>query len=365
MNANIFLRKIIGCVLVSFFSTVSFAQTEEKTLNVDVLSSGAEARQEAFQQAVEIVSKELAAKRLGATFLNEHAKRFQSDVLSNSEKYVLSVKGTGSKPEGSGTRVSVVLSISNSAFDSVLRESGLLQLSRQNLGAVIFIEDGDRAKQEGPWWAQAQYVPPESKTVEFQKKITTELKRRGIEVLDSKKVYASIPPELRKANFNREDLIQIGKQNGASIVLFGLLNVKSKDRVIYHGQWVQVPAEKMLSEVQGEAKSLNEAADKFLEPVQKAQAMGTLNSKPFALRIRGELSPKELKDFKEELAAKVTDLRSIHERYLSRGDFSYEVESPQAPSNLVSSIQALSFKDFQLKASLEGEDQILLSVKKR
>src|SRR5690606_33927041 len=110
----------------------SLAQVEERNFEVEVSSKGPEARQEAFQKAIQVISKEMAERRLGGQFLNEHMKRFESDVLSKSEKYILSVKGTGVKTLEEGSKVGVSLTVSLDGFDSVLRQSGLMQLSRHS-----------------------------------------------------------------------------------------------------------------------------------------------------------------------------------------------------------------------------------------
>lgn len=358
------LKKSAVLVALILFNPIALAQMGERSIEVEVSSRGSEARSEAFQKAIDQVSKEMAERRLGVEFLNENLKRFENDVVAKSDKYILSIKGGATQATDSGTRMQVILNVSQDAFEATLRQSGLMQLSRQNLKAVLLLEEKDKALKEGPWWSQVEAHELSKPVQNLMTKLAQDLKRRGIDIVLQKKVFLEIPSELKKSNLNRSDLIQIGRQHQASLVLFGLVESKGSS-FIYHGQWIQVPAERMLSEVQGEAKDVAQTSEKLIEPVLKAQTLGTLNTRPFVLRVRGSLSPKELKSFQDELSSKVRDIRSLKERLMARGDFSFEAESPQAPAALVDTIQGLSFKDFQLKASLDGEDQILLSVKRR
>lgn len=323
-----------------------------------VSSTGAEARSEAFQKATEDLSKELALSRLGKDFLEKNQKRFENEVLTKSEKYILSLRSKSVQ----GSVFKVELSYSIEAFDRLLRESGLVQLSRQNLRVLLLVEEKNQAIGAGPWWVKdSGEMKPLAKEV-FQA-LGKELTSRGIEVLSPGAIRKSLPEEYKKANLMREELVNAGTSMGVTLVYFGLVAPGSSG-VIYHGQWVQVPAARILEEVQGEA-SKTELGAKIIAPVKVAQSQGTLNTRPFLLTIEGDLSPKQLDQLKSRMRSGVRDLRSMKERVIRQGKFTFEAESPQAPKALADILKTLSFQDFQHRVSLNGEDEILLRIEKR
>ena len=324
----------------------------------------AEARNEAFQKAIEQLSGELSMARLGTDFLEKNKKRFESEVLANSAKYILSVRGKGFSSEIGESLLTVELGYSQEAFDRVLRETGLMQLSQNTLRALVFIEDKNQAVGIGPWWAKPNgKVSSESEA--YVKALSAQLGSRGIEVVSSKDLIKSLSPEFRKANLDREELVQLGDQFGASLVFFGLISSGQKGK-IFHGQWIQVPAKRILEEVQGEEESLSALVAAILNPIISAQTQGTISSKPFLLTIRGdELTPKDLSQLKSQVISGVRDLRSLKDRVIQKGRFTFEAESSQAPEALVNLLKTLSFQDFQHSASLNDGDEILLQVKRR
>lgn len=356
-------RFIFKTIVVFFSLTInhfSFSQElSTKELVVPLESDGSETRTEAFQKAIESLSFELGSTRLGKDFLEANKKRFESEVLPQSQKYILSVKSKGRE----GGQLKVELTYSLEAFDHALRQSGLVQLSRQNLRALVFLEDKDEAVKRAPWWVKDKGAL-KGKAEEVYQLLLKDLHARGIEAISLSQTQKSLPSEFKKANLARDELIQVGLKYGVSLVYFGLISPSAKG-VIYHGHWVQVPAKRILSEVQGEANSSKEAVQKILEPVQQAQAQGTINTKPFHLTIRGDLKPKDLTALQGQMRNQVRDLRSMKERVMSQGEFTFEAESPQSPRALVDMLKTLSFQDFQHSVSLNGEDEILLQVKRR
>jgi len=336
---------------------------ETKELSVPVESRSADARSAAFQEATESLSLELATSRLGSEFLKENQRRFENQVLSQSSKYILSVRSKGYEDTDKGVMMKVELGYSSEAFDRVLRESGLVQLSRQKLRALVLLEDRDQAVGIGPWWARSEGEMKKD-TLGIYRTLVTKLTSQGIEVVPAATVKNSLPVEFKKANFNREELLQMGQKFGATLVYFGLL-ASAADGTIFHGQWIQVPAARILNEVQGKAPNQDAVVEALMDPIKTAQAQGTLNSKPFLLTIEGDLGPKQLEHLKDQLKNDVRDLRSIKERVMRRGKFTFEAESPQSPQALADILKTLSFQDFQHKVSLDGDDEILLQVKKR
>src|SRR5690606_8713614 len=119
------------------------------------------------------------------------------------------------------------------------------------------------------------------------------LSTRGIETVAISALRNSLPSDYKKANLNREELVDLGNRVGASLVYFGLVSPGSKGQ-IYHGQWIQVPAARILEEVQGEADKKAAVVDAIMTPVRNAQSQGTLNTKPFKLTIKGRFTPKQL-----------------------------------------------------------------------
>lgn len=362
MNTKIsltFVTVFFSLALNPFY--LALAQGMETTeIVVQVPSTGPEARSEAFQKATEKLSYDLAATRLGKDFLESNKERFDKEVLSQSSKYILSVK---SKKGENDSEMKVELSYSTEAFDRVLRQSGLVQLSRQNLRAVVFMEDKDQAVGSGPWWTKENANMKEN-AQEIYNLLARALNARGIEVIPVSTIHQVLPEEYKKANLNREELVALGNRMGATLVYFGLVS-PGTNGVIYHGQWVQVPAARILDEVQGEAKSKDVASAEIIAPVKAAQAQGTLNTKPFLLTIRGKLTPKELDSLRGQMKSGIGDLRSMKERIIKQGEFTFEAESPQSPKALADILQTLSFQDFQHRVSLNGEDEILLRVEKR
>lgn len=361
MHTSIYYKivLVIFSTTLNLFNLSHAQELQTKEMSIPVTSSGAEARSEAFQKATEALSFELAASRLGAEFLENNKKRFESEVLTQSSKYILSIKGKGME----GSEAKVELSYSTDAFDRVLRQSGLLQISRQNIRALLLIEEKDQAIGAGPWWIKEK-AEMKPKAADLYKSLSTSLGSRGIEVLPFKSIQNVIPSELKKAHFNREELVELGEKLGVSLVYFGLV-AEGKKGLIYHGQWIQVPAARILEEVQGEAENQKAAVEEILTPIKVAQTQGTLSSKPFQLTIQGDLNPKELNSLKDQMRTGVRDLRSMKVRLVKSGEFTFEAESPQSPKALADIIKTLSFQDFQHRVSLNGEDEILLRVEKR
>ncbi len=337
--------------------------SETREISVDVSSRSAEARNEGFQKAIEELSKELAIARLGADFFDKNHSRFDSEILKNSSKYILSVRGKGFRSEENVTKLDVSLGYSADAFDRLLRESGLMQLSRRSLRALILLEDKDRAVGVGPWWARSEAKMPEEVASIF-KSLAAQLVSRGIEVASPKSVIQNLPPEFRKSGFAREELVQMGNQLGFTLVFYGLIAPGSKGK-IYHGQWVQVPAQRILDEVQGEEAKDSDVVAAVMKPVIEAQTQGTLNAKPFLLTVRGAFTPKQLAKIKDQLGSGIGDLRGMKPQELKRGEFTFKAESAQSPEALVRLLETLSFQDFQHRVSLNDGNEILLQLKKR
>jgi hypothetical protein len=344
----------------------------ELTQDVIVPEQGSEAKQAAFQKAVEDASTKLISETIGADALEKQAPRIKQ-VLSRSEKYILFIKGSNPEPVPEGSRIKVEMKISLDNFEALLREYGLVQSTNRVLRIVPIVSwANESGTTRNAWWVEAGSPLGGKIWGKFVGALSNRLKARNIHLAEGLSLDR-IPPALRKRQLTREEQVALAKLFDASLIVYGdvrLIKETSGEKARLQIELVDMRSQKALESTQttlGTAKDTPESlavkvADNVNDQVKSAQASGLMNLAAFKLIVHGDLNYQKLDQLRKELLEQVLDIRAMKDRLYSQGEFVFEAESNRPLSELASQIRRAHFTHLKVNAEEGSGSSLLLNV---
>lgn len=377
----------LSVLLFSFLvSSYIFArEATDLTLEINSSKSGAEAKQDAFEQATEEATHRLTEEFLGAEKTAQHWDQIRGKLLKNSSRYILFIKGSQPTQNGEQTHVTVQLRLAPDSLESLLREMGLF--STGSIRVLPLIQVSESKGSHFVWWTEttderASYSHEYFKRI-FQQ-LNTQFRSKAIYVLDptSASFRMGIPSTYRYENLKREDQVTLGQYLKADVILSGRVDIvkahpeSSEQHIEYSLQLWQTKTGRSIGEVtrsevtsdapkvvsavldQTGKKIFSDLAGKLAE----AAASGNLNLNTVRLTFVGPLSYRQTANLKRQLE----DLREVHllrERLFEPSKTTFEAETISSGAELAKALQKARFSGFHVSVENVQDDGLVLGIR--
>lgn len=352
--------------------------------------SSSTAKQEIFKNAAESVSEDYIRQIIGNAKYDKNLSVIKSKIIDNSRKYILYMKSGPAKPKAGGREATVTMKISLKSLKQMLLAQGLLYQIEGPPKVLPLISYEDRVNGGSYVWWVDQYKDSDAflkqQTKAFHLALRKQLVPKGFYVIESAKesVRNSLPETMRNAEAPTEDLLMLGDFFKSQLVVMGRIQIRqspkrpdafeqhirvsavhtSNGRVI--GEVIRVfesqPGEMNVAIRNLNLSSLSKVAKDLTVQLYEAWKSGTFGSSLVRLAVKGPLSFQQIKTLKDELLTKLPDLKTLKERKFTPGEIVFEVDSGSSVQELVSKLNSMKFKPFQLQVRDWSSKQLDLKV---
>lgn len=402
MKHNIFFRWILGAGLLSvvIFFAVSGANAQGSDDElISVTSEGTttapsptEAAREIQAKAVSGSAREQVIEIIGEKRYAKNKALVENRIVRESAKFIPFVQpGDPVKlPDGSW-KMKVDLKISLGSLRKMVIDTGLMTDADTPVTMVPLIAFTDRTKGLNyRWWMADPRDDLRKSLIEWssvvQLGLHKELMRQGFHLLLPVEAGLSnaLPPVFRVDRPASQDLRQIGEYMGVSMALRGDVRVKearegtgsaggqqNQWQILVRLEVLPVQGGRTVAEISrtldtdvGPAelvvkrkleKEISEMAKDLATQVFDAWTRGTLAATTVKLAVRGNLSPKQLGDFRSQMTRSVRDVKAIRERLFEPGRVVFEIDFAASPEEFKERLKAMELPGFTDKLVVDSE----------
>jgi hypothetical protein len=355
------------------------------SIEVTTASKGPEAKQEAFDKAVEDGTFRLTEELLGSERTAKVWPTVKPKVLKNSTRYVVFIKGGAPVDTATGSKVQVQMRLSSDSLEALLRELGAVGQSTVRLLPLFVVSETRGSRYV--WWTDTT----DEKSVNFSRDLFKKLyeqfnakfKGKNVYVLDpnSSSFRMSVPAAYRTENLRREDQVLLAQYLKADIVVSGRVEIARGEnggsRSIYDFQMWQAKSGRGLSEAQRSEVIPSDAPKVITQSVEDVSgkvaaelagklheviANGQLNLNVMRLVVEGNLGPRQATDFRRLLGG-LRDIKLIRERLFEPARVTYEIETGATSNDLSKAIAKSQFPQFKVEVGSVQDNSLTLSVK--
>lgn len=373
--------------LPMFIASASLAQSfEDELLSISEegtskATSQVEAQREIQAKLISGVARDQVIEIIGEKRYQKNRTMVENRIVREAAKFIPFVQPGDIQKQPDGTwKLKVDLKLSIGSLRKMVIDTGLLSDADTPVTVVPMITFTDRFKALSyRWWmgdSQDEVRKPLiewSRTVENQ--LHRELMKQGFHLLlplDGT-VSNQLPPPFRIDRASSQDLKMIGDYLGISMVVRG--DVRIKDSRELPGAWqIQVKLEvipvqggrtvaeisRTLETDSGPAaivvkkkleKEAGDLARDLSTQVFEAWTRGTLAATTLKLAVRGNLTPKQLSEFRTQLlkSKAMRDIKAIRERLFEPGQVIYEIDYAASPEDFREKLKALELSTFHEK----------------
>lgn len=385
-----FFRPVILLILplIALMSNaVKARELTDFSVEITTTKKGAEAKQEAFDRAVEDASHKMTEEFLGAEKTAKVWPQIRGKLLKDSTRYVVFIKGSAPVDTAQGSQVKVQMRISPDHLEAFLREINVLGGGSVRVLPLIVVSDHRGSRYV--WWADLNEEKTSSIAQDafkqFIKQMVSQFKNKSIYVLDptNASFRMSVPASYRSEGLRREDQVLLAQYLKADVVVGGRIEIlrprldSSEQQVSYLMEMWQAKTGRNLSEVarsQSVGMDTPKAAQALLEQANpkvmeelssrltEAMASGNINLNIVKLSVEGTLSYLQMTEFKKQLST-LREIKKLRERLFEPSRVTFELESSITASELAKSFQKARFSDFRVQVEGSQDDSLVLSVK--
>lgn len=394
MKHNFFFLKMM---LISVLITVglapmkSFAQAMDDEL-LSISSEGTskatsqlEATREIQAKALSGAARDQVIEMIGDKRYAKNKALVENRIVREAAKFIPFVQpGDIVKlPDGSW-KMKVDLKISVGSLRKMVIDTGLLTDADTPVTILPMIGFTDRVKSISyRWWMGDSRDESRKSVVEWarvvQMGLHKELMHQGFHLqLPVEGALSNvIPPAFRVDRASSQDLKQLGEYLGISMALRGDVRVKDSREV--PGGWqiamrlevIPVQGGRTVAEISrtfetdpGPAdlmvrkkleKEIGEVSKDLSTQVLDAWTRGTLAATTVKLAIRGQLSPKQLSEFRTQLTRSLRDIKAMRERLFEPGRVVFEVDYAASPEEFRDHLKSLALAGFANKLVVDSE----------
>lgn len=372
--------------LVCLTSVPGFArELTDLSIEVATASRGADAKQEAFDKAVEDATFRLTEELLGPERTAKVWTGVKPKVLKNSTRYVVFIKGSAPVDTGAGSKVQVQMRLSSDNLEVLLRELGAVGQSTVRLLPLISVSETRGTRYV--WWTDSSDEKTANLSRDLFKKMyeqfNAKFKGKNVYVLDpnSSSFRMSVPAAYRTENLRREDQVLLAQYLKADIVVSGRVEIARGEnggsRTNYDLQMWQAKSGRGLSEAQRNevipsdapkmiAQSVEDVSGKLATDLagklNEVIANGQLNLNIMRLVVEGNLGPRQAGEFRKLLGS-LRDIKLIRERLFEPSRVTYEIETGTTSNELSKAIAKSQFPQFKVEVGSVQDNSLTLTVK--
>jgi hypothetical protein len=364
--------------------------------NLDVTTDkrGDDAKQEAFDVAVEKASLKLIEDIVGPEKTSKVWSSLKTKILKNSTRFVVFIKGSTPVEAGGHTRVTVSMRLSPDNLETILREEGALATGTLRILPIVTIGAG-KGNLYAWWAASPETTKPTANALanpglpeQFKKFVAilaAKMKTKSIYVIDpsSSSFRMSVPVAYRTPQLSREDQGLLAQYFKADLVLSGRLesgrpaSENSDLKLVYDLQLWQAKSGRGVTELQ-RIESLSsdhpkvivkqiesvtpKVAEEFSSRLAEIMASGNLNLNVVRVAVTGNMTARQETEFKRQLS-QLKEVKVLKERLFEPGRVTFEAETPVSARELGQQIQRTQFPLYQVAVDGVQDDSLALTVR--
>ncbi len=339
--------KTILCFML-LISTSAFSQEAmELSVQINTESSGAQGREEAMSKAYEELSWKALENYYGNSFVEKNKAALKSRVLSQSQKYILSMRAASQNSVQ--TQWTVFGNVSRGQLESVLREEGLASLM------------------EGPPKVLSLWRHTDTKR---QEEFHDQLKKLGFFIIDGQRPSMQMNINLADINsMSAQDIKDVATKLQVNAVLVSQLK-QSDGQLQLNASLYQGQTGRKISDITRVLKTdktfganLKQASTDLADPLLKMWKTGQLNALQYRLIVEGDLTPSQVEQVRRMLTEQVREIRSLKERVFQREKFEFEVEASRPSNGLVEVLRRQTWSRFKVTDLSSTPDAVVMSIK--
>ncbi|MCC6277415.1 MAG: hypothetical protein IT289_05825 [Oligoflexia bacterium] len=378
--------KILLILVVLVMPTIGRTQSDDlSTFYSEGISQDAnagKAQAEAFKDAVNKVVVQAATQLIGGARVEKNLGVMKSKVFPNWSKFVTSYKASDPKIKGPDTTVQVQMRVSLTSLRDLLASSGVLYQNDGKLNVIPLVKIVEKTDLESSfrWWVDdgtpGIAKQRESAKLMFQL-LEASLKSKAIVFPEAvnKWVPGQIPDLYRRDFLSLDEMRSLGEYFKAQVILSGQLTYELTAQGYrtsfavngfnaLNGRKILELNKSLEEKIKDPTlvKSLKKQVPVFSAELAARLAdensKGNLNVSTLLLVINTSLGPQELDLFKKQVLARVSELRTMRERRMERGQFSFEADVSGGATGLAKRLESISFEGLKVSQVRPGDDRV-------
>lgn len=344
-------------------------------------TSQVEAQREIQSKLISGVARDQVIEIIGEKRYQKNRTMVENRIVREAAKFIPFVQpgDIQKQPDGSW-KMKVDLKLSVGSLRKMVIDTGLLSDADTPVTVVPMITFTDRMKAVSyRWWMGDSQDEVRKPLVEWasalENQLHRELMKQGFHLLLPLEgtVSNQLPQPFRVDRASSQDLKMIGDYLGISMVVRG--DVRVKDSREIPGAW-QIQLKLEVIPVQGGRtvaeisrtletdsgpsaivvkkkieKEAGDLAKDLSTQVFEAWTRGTLAATTLKLAVKGNLTPKQLSEFRSQLlkSKSMRDIKAIRERLFEPGQVTYEVDYAASPEDFREKLKSLELSTFHEK----------------
>ena len=414
---QLFFVIIIICVfIVPVFSNDEDLVTVKETSN---LPDPASARKEIYEKATTEKTLDVIKRLVGPKEFTENQKLISDNVMSKKDRFIPFSKTSNSTTRNGITSMSVTFKLSMPDLKTILTQEGLLKSQSGPITILpLFVTSDDVQDILYGWWLPSDInEEPDPKKLKFIKEQSLKLIKAlqnsfpphqflFIDPIEQKS-SKSISKRYQKTRYKRKELMRLGDQLKAQILLIGRLR-------FYQGQLEQNTPQfqqdlleiklsafdclsgKVITEVKRQYPTIDFIAQNSKKPessVKKdptkqepkttfssfdelythvveqitAQTLTAWQNGYFRLKhkkiiLLGQLTFQQLESFKKTVREQIPSIKNLRERQFHRDKIVFEMESDTQLKSLATQLSKTDFNELHLTNPRFSKDHISFRV---
>jgi hypothetical protein len=344
-------------------------------------TSQLEAQREIQSKLISGVARDQVIEIIGEKRYQKNRTMVENRIVREAAKFIPFVQpgDIQKQPDGSW-KMKVDLKLSVGSLRKMVIDTGLLSDADTPVTVVPMITFTDRMKAVSyRWWMGDSQDEVRKPLVEWasalENQLHRELMKQGFHLLLPLEgtVSNQLPQPFRVDRASSQDLKMIGDYLGISMVVRG--DVRVKDSREIPGAW-QIQLKLEVIPVQGGRtvaeisrtletdsgpsaivvkkkieKEAGDLAKDLSTQVFEAWTRGTLAATTLKLAVKGNLTPKQLSEFRSQLlkSKSMRDIKAIRERLFEPGQVTYEVDYAASPEDFREKLKSLELSTFHEK----------------
>lgn len=388
-----FFISLFALTLTIMFSAISLAQNiEDELLSIteegtSKATSQVEAAREIQAKAVSGSAREQVIEIIGEKRYAKNRALVENRIVREAAKFIPFVQPHDVQKQSDGSwKMKVDLKVSIGSLRKMVIDTGLLTDADTPVTMLPMITFTDRFKSVSFRWWMGDSQDEVRKTIVdwsrvFDSGLHKELMRQGFHLLLplDETVSNQIPAVFRTDRASGQDLKSLGDYLGISMIVRG--DVRIKDSKEVPGSWqVQIKLEvlpvqggRTVAEISrtietdvGPAaivvkkkieKEISDISKDLATQVYEAWTRGTLAATTLRLAVRGNLSPRQLSEFRSQLmkSKSMRDIKAMRERMFEPGRVVYEVDYAASAEEFRDKLKTLELVGFHGKQVVDNE----------
>lgn len=388
---------LLATVFGALAPSPAYAQEELVTVNVEGVSKAEtplEAAREIQAKATTDAAREQVIELVGDKRYQKSKAQIESKIVRQAVKFIPFVNpGQPVKQPDGSWKMNVEMKISSASLRKMVLEAGFLSDAEGPASILPMIAFTDRTKSISTrWWLGEEKDEAHKFVVQMgrsvHEKLLEEFNRQGFHMIRPLGTQSSPLPELyRVERPSAQELKAISDYYQAPMVARGDVRVREAREVpnsfsvSVKLQVVQASSGRLIAEVSrafdtdsGNLEAvvrnklnseLPEIAKDLAVQVLEAWQRGTINANLVRLAVRGNLSPKQMNDFKNSLMRSVREVKSLRERMFEPGQVTFEVDYAGRAPQLAERLKAAELAGFTASVAEASDEGLVLQIKTR